>query len=148
MNNNVDTAFINRVGIWPRIIAFVFDYIIISLYIGLTVGVTVGLNSISPELAQRPFNNRLLSQVAGFLIMTLPVTLYFAILEASSWQASWGKRMRGLRVVTINGERLSFGRSLGRTALKFVPWELAHTCVWAMQFAEYEISPLIAAGLT
>lgn len=32
----------------------------------------------------------------------------------------------------MNGSRFSFGRTLGRTLINFIPWELAHTCIWQM----------------
>ena len=35
---------------------------------------------------------------------------------------------------------------LARTALKFVPWELAHACIWQITFAAGQPSPLISAG--
>ena len=35
---------------------------------------------------------------------------------------------------------------LGRTLLKFIPWELAHTCIWQVSFAGQESSPLIYVG--
>ena len=45
--------------------------------------------------------------------------------------ATPGKRLLGLRVLTIGGDRLAWPRSLLRTTLKFaLPWELAHTAVW------------------
>ena len=33
------------------------------------------------------------------------------------------------------GRRLGLGRSRARTALKFVPWELAHGAVWGFTLA-------------
>jgi uncharacterized RDD family membrane protein YckC len=51
--------------------------------------------------------------------------------EASPGGATPGKRLLGLRVLTSSGDRLSWPRSLLRTALKFtLPWELAHTAWW------------------
>ena len=79
-------------------------------------------------------------------MLTLPVALYFALLESSSWQATWGKRRRGLKVMGTNGERLTRTRAIGRTLLKFIPWELAHTCIWQISFAPQEPSPLITLG--
>lgn len=58
------------------------------------------------------------------------MTLYFALSEASAREATLGKRRLGLRVVTVDGERLSLGRSLLRSAVKFLPWELAHAAIW------------------
>src|SRR5262249_28295765 len=74
-----------------------------------------------PGLARALFGNRVVGQASGFALVTLPVVLYFALLESSAWQASWGKRWRGLRVVDARGARLSWGRALGRTALAFIP---------------------------
>lgn len=82
----------------------------------------------------------------GFLTLTLPVSLYFALTEASAWQASWGKRRMGLWVVDLNGDRLSLARALARTLLKFIPWELAHTAVWHLTLSG-AAPPAWASGL-
>ena len=68
------------------------------------------------------------------MLITLPVTLYFAFNESSHRRATWGKAKVGLQVTDYRGERISFWRSLTRTALKFVPWELSHTLVWQIAF--------------
>jgi uncharacterized RDD family membrane protein YckC len=49
-------------------------------------------------------------------------------------------------VVDTDGQRLSPGRSAGRTALKLVPWELAHFVVWQISFAANQSSPVYAFG--
>jgi len=46
--------------------------------------------------------------------------LYFAIQESSKAQATFGKRACGLRVETLSGERLSFGRATGRWLAKWL----------------------------
>jgi uncharacterized RDD family membrane protein YckC len=80
------------------------------------------------------------------LLITLPVTLYFALGESSTWQATWGKRRQRLTVIGLTGARLSRTQALVRTVLKFIPWELAHTCIWQIRFAPSDSSPLITAG--
>lgn len=80
------------------------------------------------------------------MLVTLPVTLYFASLESSSWQATWGKRTMGLRVVRTDGARLSKTRALTRIALKFIPWELTHTLIWQLRFAPQELAPMVSLG--
>ena len=40
--------------------------------------------------------------------------LYYAFLESSSWQGTIGKKVVGLRVTDMNGNRISFGRATGR----------------------------------
>lgn len=42
---------------------------------------------------------------------------------------------------------MTFGRSLGRTVLKFIPWELAHTCIWNISLAEGPVPPIYWTGL-
>lgn len=46
----------------------------------------------------------------------------------------------------MGGQRLHFARALVRTALKFVPWELAHACIWQARFAPAELPLPITAG--
>jgi len=40
--------------------------------------------------------------------------VYTAVLLSSSWQATIGKRVCGLKVVDYEGQRISFGRATGR----------------------------------
>lgn len=65
-----------------------------------------------------------------FLTLVLPVVITFAFLESSPRQATFGGRMFGLRVVERSRARIGFGRPLVRSAVKFVPWQLAHTAVF------------------
>ncbi len=46
--------------------------------------------------------------------------LYFAILESSAWQGTVGKKVLGLRVTDLDGNRISFGRATGRFFAKLV----------------------------
>jgi uncharacterized RDD family membrane protein YckC len=134
-------------GLWIRVKAFSADYLIISIYITALVAVSYLIQSIDPAILQPLFQNPLTSQLYGFLMMTLPVTLYFAISESSSYKATWGKRWQGLKVVHNNGGRLSFGRALGRTLIKFIPWEMAHACIWQMSHSAGEAGQIVQFGL-
>jgi uncharacterized RDD family membrane protein YckC len=53
----------------------------------------------------------------GFLAVALAFA-YFAAFEASSWQASPGKRALGLSVTDLEGRRLGAGRALARQLFK------------------------------
>lgn len=125
-----------------RVTAFAFDYIIIVGYLIFVVAVGGVVNALFPEV----FANPLSGQIAGFLIVTLPVSLYFILFESSAWQATWGKRRKGLQVTGTDDVRLTILRAGSRTLLKFIPWELAHICIWQISFAGQEPSPLIAVG--
>lgn len=67
--------------------------------------------------------------LAVFLVTVLPVGLYLAAGEAGACGASRGKRWAGLRVVTADGGRPSARRVAVRTAVKLLPWQLAHVAV-------------------
>lgn len=132
--------------LWQRIKAFALDYLIIAGYLMLVVAVGVWTNWALPDLSQTLFGNRISGQVISFILVTLPVTLYFALLESAPQQATWGKRRVGLQVVGKEGTRLSFAHALARTLLKFIPWELSHTLIWQLRFAQPDLEPLISAG--
>ena len=68
-------------------------------------------------------------QLLGAATLTIPVLLYFALCEASQRQGTIGKQATRLRVTGRNHERIGIGRSLVRSALKFTPWEIAHTAM-------------------
>ncbi|MEZ4673126.1 MAG: RDD family protein [Caldilineaceae bacterium] len=133
-------------GLRVRVVAFAVDYIAIALYLLLVVIGGIAVRTGFPALSQMVFGSPVAGQTAGFLLITLPVTLYFALLESSPWQATLGKRRQHLKVVDMTGDPLTRSRAFARTLLKFVPWELAHTCIWQIRFAPPAPSPLITAG--
>jgi uncharacterized RDD family membrane protein YckC len=118
---------------WRRLAAFGLDYLLLAGYIALLTAVGVGLLRARGEPLAGPgtLRTQLLGHAAGFVTLTLPVVLYFALWEASPWQATPGKRALRLRVVTeAGGRRVPPGRALLRAAVKLAPWELAHTALW------------------
>lgn len=124
------------VGFWKRLQAFLWDYLIILGYIAALTFVL--------WLARAPewlFTNRVGSQLSGILTLTLPVTLYFSFFESSIKQATWGKSRLGLMVADKDGHRIQFGRAFARAALKFIPWEIAHTLIWQVNYLP-ETDPL------
>ena len=132
-------------GFWPRVRAFALDYLIILLYLA-TITLLIFLLNFFFHLNDLLFTDRFRAQIIAFLLVTLPVTLYFAISEASLQQATWGKKRLGLRVVDDNERRISFGRSFVRTMLKFIPWELSHTLIWTLSFSPQSDSIYINYG--
>jgi uncharacterized RDD family membrane protein YckC len=133
-------------GLWPRVLAFAVDYILIAAYLVVLVAAGVATQALAPAVARAAFGNPFAGELTGFALITLPVTLFFALSESSAQQATWGKRKLHLRVQRLDGQRLSRARGLGRAALKFVPWELAHACLWQVTFAGPRPSPLIGVG--
>jgi uncharacterized RDD family membrane protein YckC len=136
----------SQAGLGVRVAAFAFDYIIIAGYLIFVVAVGIVFNVFFPTVAHRLFSNPISGQITGFLIITLPVSLYFILFESSDWQATWGKRKKGLQVTRTDGTRLSILRASSRTLLKFIPWELAHTCIWQISFPKRVPVPWINMG--
>lgn len=133
-------------GLWVRILAFAVDYLPIAAYLAVIVAAGTWLGRSSAPLAGVLFGGPVAGEASGFLLITLPVTLYFALSEASVRQATWGKARMGLMVTGVAGMRLSPLRSLGRTVLKFIPWELAHACIWQISFARDPSSTIYTVG--
>ena len=83
-------------GFWIRLGALVIDCIIIV-----------------------PLNNYILSYIGDGSILRILVPnliwwVYTAGLISSSLQATLGKKILGLKVVDLNGNRISFGKATGR----------------------------------
>jgi uncharacterized RDD family membrane protein YckC len=121
---------VNRSLPWRRLAAYGVDSGVIFLYLLLAVPTLV--YGVSWPWLGEPWRTQLLS----LLLITLPVVLYFALSEASGRGATLGKRVLGLRVIDLQGERLPLGRSLLRSGLKFAPWELAHTASYRIAASE------------
>lgn len=133
-------------GLWVRALAFALDYLPIAAYLTVLVAAGAWLGRSSQSLANAIFGNPVSGEAAGFLLITLPVILYFALFEASARRATWGKQRLGLTVTDLAGARLGPLRSIGRSALKFIPWELAHLCIWQVTFARDSSAPIYVLG--
>jgi uncharacterized RDD family membrane protein YckC len=120
---------------WPRIKAFLYDYLIILCWMLVMIGMGLFLTKgpLADWWAATISTPERLDLVA-FFVTILPVMIYFIVAESSQVGGSWGKRRIGLRVVDMKGERLSVTRALVRSAVKFTPWQLAHTAVMHISF--------------
>ncbi len=119
---------------WKRVGAFALDYLLILGYLLGVIILSLLANSVFGA-SQWLFADRIRAQLVAFFIVTLPVTLYFAISESSQSKATWGKRRLKLQVADQDGARIGFWRSLARTLLKFILWELSHTLIWQLYFS-------------
>ncbi|REE68766.1 RDD family protein [Paenibacillus taihuensis] len=120
---------IRSVSLGTRILAFLWDYVLITCYISLLICISFLLR---PLLVPMFTKNPIWAEMNGFMFITLPVYLYFAICEGSKWHATWGKRKMGIMLAGHEGRSIGLGTSLFRSAIKFLPWELAHFTIWHM----------------
>jgi uncharacterized RDD family membrane protein YckC len=147
----VDTRY---AGFVARLKAFAFDYLPIAAYIiflfGTTMAVARGMNAVGRPMAWP--ENPLLADLLAFLILVLPVILYFTLQESSPRRSTWGKRKVGLQVVNEKGERLTRWRAFIRSLLKLLPWQIAHNGLlrwegWPFAPEEPSLMVLIRFGL-
>jgi uncharacterized RDD family membrane protein YckC len=98
------------------------DWCLIAAWGGLLFAAVYLGEGGMPEAPSDPWRGQLL----GLATMTIPVILYFALLERAGRGASVGKRLLGLRVVGEGGRALGFRASVARNAIKLLPWEAGH----------------------
>lgn len=139
-------------GFVKRIGAFALDYLIVGAYIVAlavtTLGIFKGLEFFGRAVIFP--QNPIVGDVIAFVSLVLPVILYFTLQESSFRQATWGKRKIGIRVVNANGERLTVIKAFVRSLVKFLPWQIAHTCLFQIEglpFAPVQPIPLVLIGL-
>lgn len=122
----------NFAGLKVRLAATAIDFLIIAGYAALLAIASMLLVRLT-SFAQR-FDSAITVDILAFVTLILPVILYFSLQEGSSRQATLGKHKMGLKVIDKEGGRLAFSRALLRSALKFLPWQLAHTAVLQIRF--------------
>ena len=132
-------------GFWKRAGAFALDYLIILLYLAAIALIGMFVNSLSGAVTWL-FSDRIRAQLSGLLLITLPVTVYFALSESSARRATWGIKNMGLQVTDTSGKRISIWRSLARTILKFLLWEISHTLVWTIVFSPENVPVWVNYG--
>jgi len=121
-------------GFKSRLTGALFDYVIIVIYFVFLTGVFM-LFRLKPLqfIPQTLFATPLSGQITVMFMLTLPVILYFSLCESSGYQQTFGKHKAGLKVTGTDGKKLGFPRALLRSVVKFIPWELAHTCIWRIR---------------
>ena len=99
-------------GFWLRFLAWLIDTLIscaVFFPLGIVIGVVMAASGWDPnsgDLMLVRLSTNGLSIVAGWL--------YYSLCESSSWQGTVGKKVLGLRVTDLDGQRISFANATGR----------------------------------
>jgi uncharacterized RDD family membrane protein YckC len=108
-------------GFWLRVWAGAIDA---GLEAGgalvLTFAIDFVLRRFGSVLGISPFVSKVATGMAFILILSVGSWLYSAFTESSSWQATIGKRILGLQVVTADGGKVGFGQATVRHFMKFL----------------------------
>ena len=114
-------------GIFARGMAYLIDCCFVFVIFAITqLLIFAPVRSVF-GITDNWFKSGLNTQLYTIVTISIPVWLYFSILESSSWRATIGKRILGIHVVdSISQSQIRFPYSLLRTVIKLLPWELAH----------------------
>jgi len=119
-----------------RITAYLIDCFIVFLYAVLLFTINYFIH----KLLDKPFDNYgpISGQVISFFSLTLPVFIYFYLLESNpKKKGSIGKWFMKLEI--LNNSRRNV---LIRVFFKLLPWEIAHLGIhWSTYYYSIHIDP-------
>lgn len=104
-------------GFWLRGIALAVDLLILGIALGPTVFEPIfRKNQVGTSFRDilQFYSGGTRQALALILLLHLILWLYFAAFESSRWQATPGKKLLGVMVCDLNGQRISFARATGR----------------------------------
>jgi uncharacterized RDD family membrane protein YckC len=122
-------------GFWLRFVAALVDGLILGIPFWIVVGVLISMfggfgillhripqdsHPADPRDVLALFAPFFMAFVLGWLVFLILHWLYFAGMESSARQATFGKSVMSLRVTNSEGQRISFGHATGRFFAKIV----------------------------
>jgi uncharacterized RDD family membrane protein YckC len=136
-------------GFWIRFVAYIVDFLIVGVPMGVLFIVAISVfgigsfatlsslpNNPDPEQVRTQLIPIIIAAIGTYAIFILGAIalswLYFAMLESSERQATFGKAIFNLRVTDVNGNRLSFGHASGRYFAKIVTNLVPFAIGWIM----------------
>jgi uncharacterized RDD family membrane protein YckC len=116
-------------GFWLRFLAFLIDNVVMGIAFVLILiplifltGLGGFIGTIHPD---EDFNDVGIFMLIGLIFLAATVSLvftwlYHALMESSEWQATVGKKVLGLVVTDLAGQRVSFWRATARHFAKII----------------------------
>lgn len=132
-----------------RLGAYLIDCLILFAGVLVTQGAILALGwnpLVAQAAAGAPVGGAALNSWV-FATVTVPCLLYFAGFHAAPAGATPGKRLLNLRVTHAAGNRVGFGRALGRAAITLLPFEWNHLVMFYAIPEGGELSTLAWAGI-
>ncbi len=102
-------------GFWLRLIANFFDgliLLILGAILGYLIGFFIGSIGAIYNLAINVIE--IAAELGGGLAGLILNWIYFTAFESSTYQATFGKQILGIKVIDIHGQKLSFGKANAR----------------------------------
>lgn len=108
-------------GFWLRFVAYVIDNILLFVVVGIPLNVLqivvagMAQPAVAPGQPAAPPNPVVLAVMGISIVVSIVASVaYYAGMESSKYQGTLGKMAFGLKVVDVNGRRISFARATGR----------------------------------
>ena len=105
-------------GFWIRLVAYLLDSVVCLLGASVIGIVLFAVLSVPLAAVDSGDAGVQLATLGGvFVLIVLAFAggwLYYALFECSSWQATPGKRILGMKVTDLDSQPISFGRASGR----------------------------------
>lgn len=117
------TQNVSYAGFWLRFVAYIIDYIIVSIItvpFAFVAGLVVGLVAIFGAGSTNSSSFDLIARLVGIVISILVTWIYYAFCESSPWQATPGKKALGVIVTDYDGKRISFKQATIRYFAKIL----------------------------
>ena len=125
-------SFRGYAGFWLRFVAFIIDYffvLIVGTIISMLLGVVIGIIGAAAGASD---SAQIVAIIVGYIFAVGFSIGYYAGMESSSYQATLGKMALGLKVVNLEGRRISFWRAFYRLILKNILGILTLTISYIM----------------
>ena len=108
-------------GFWIRVVAAIVDAILLRVLVAPVGMVFGGLGLAGGMMTGVPhIGLHLLGGGITIILLLFGSWLYEAFMESSSYQATLGKMIFGMKVTDLNGNRISFERATGRHFAKWL----------------------------
>ena len=107
-------------GFWIRVVAAIIDSVILRVVVA-PVGMIFGGLGMAGMMSGIPHAGLgILGSGVTIILLIFGSWLYEAFMESSSYQATLGKMIFGMKVTDLNGNRISFERATGRHFAKWL----------------------------
>lgn len=109
-------------GFWLRLVAYIIDSFLLGFVLGnLLLRPLVGRPGGIPANNPWVLFTSTSPQISALLLLFLMGNwVYYSLMESSPWRATVGKKILGLEVTDLSGNRISFARASGRFFGKIV----------------------------
>ncbi len=116
----VPVAGVGYGGFWIRVVAAIIDSIILRIVVSPLHFIFGGLGLAGMMTGAPHVGLGILGGGVTVIAMLFGSWLYEALMESSSYQATVGKMIFGMKVTDLYGNRISFGRATGRHFAKWL----------------------------